>query len=104
MGGLIVTINITGKQINRQDEILTSSALELIEKLHKELNNERLELLAKRQERIKAIARGEVPRWDSEAKKYVYGEEAEISLGGVKEETTVIDPQADEEPSEELPF
>ena len=59
MGGPIVTINITGKQINRQDEILTSSALELIEKLHKELNNKRLELLANRQERIKAIARGE---------------------------------------------
>jgi hypothetical protein len=43
--------------------------------------------------------------WSSELKKYVYGDEAEISLGGVqKEETPIVDPQADDEPSEELPF
>jgi hypothetical protein len=55
-------------------------------------------------EYLEAVAVGETPIWNSDLKKYVYGEEAEISLGGVKEETTVIDPQADEEPSEELPF
>ena len=43
--------------------------------------------------------------WSSELKKYVYGDEAEISLGGAKkEDTPIVDPQADDEPSEELPF
>ena len=55
-------------------------------------------------EYLEAVAVGETPIWNSDLKKYVYGEEAEISLGGVKEETPVVDPQADEEPSEELPF
>ena len=58
-------------------------------------------------EYLEAVAVGETPIWSSELKKYVYGEEAEISLGGgnvSKEETTIVDPQADEEPSEELPF
>ena len=56
-------------------------------------------------EYLEAVAVGETPIWSSELKKYVYGEEAEISLGGsTKEETPVVDPQADEEPSEELPF
>jgi hypothetical protein len=56
-------------------------------------------------EYLEAVAVGETPIWNSDLKKYVYGEEAEIQLGGsVKEETPVSDPQADEEPSEELPF
>ncbi|MFM7981864.1 MAG: hypothetical protein ACKPKO_21350 [Candidatus Fonsibacter sp.] len=45
------------------------------------------------------------PIWNSELKKYVYGEEAEISLGGnKKEEVSVVDKQANDEPSEDLPF
>jgi hypothetical protein len=58
-------------------------------------------------EYLEAVAVGETPMWSSELKKYVYGEEAEISLGGgneTKVETPIVDPQADEEPSEELPF
>jgi len=56
-------------------------------------------------EYLEAVAVGETPMWSSELKKYVYGDEAEISLGGVqKEETPIVDPQADDEPSEELPF
>jgi hypothetical protein len=55
-------------------------------------------------EYLEAVAIGETPIWNSELKKYVYGEEAEIQLGGQKEETPITDPQADEEPSEELPF
>jgi hypothetical protein len=44
--------------------------------------------------------------WSTELKKYVYGETADISLGGgnAKEEVPVVDPQADEEPAEDLPF
>jgi hypothetical protein len=56
-------------------------------------------------EYLEAVAVGETPIWSSELKKYVYGEEAEISLGGTKQETApVVDPQANEEPSEDLPF
>jgi hypothetical protein len=56
-------------------------------------------------EYLEAVAVGETPMWSSELKKYVYGEAAEISLGGSKQETTpVVDPQANEEPSEDLPF
>jgi hypothetical protein len=58
-------------------------------------------------EYLEAVAVGETPMWSSELKKYVYGEEAEISLGGEKEktkETTIVDPQSDEDPSEDLPF
>ena len=59
-------------------------------------------------EYLEAVAIGETPIWSSELKKYVYGETAEISLGGGTEtkveETTIVDPQSNEEPSEELPF
>ena len=59
-------------------------------------------------EYLEAIARGETPRWDSDAGKYVYGDstEAEISMGGTKTktETKVVDPQANDEVDEELPF
>jgi hypothetical protein len=58
-------------------------------------------------EYLEAVAVGETPMWSSELKKYVYGEEAEISLGGgneTKNETPIVDPQANDEPSEELPF
>jgi len=49
---------------------------------------------------------GETPIWSTELKKYVYGETADISLGGgnTKEVVPVVDPQADEEPAEDLPF
>ena len=50
-------------------------------------------------EYLEAIARGEVPRWDSEAKKYVYGDDATEVFGG-----TPVDPQAGMSPDEELPF
>jgi hypothetical protein len=56
-------------------------------------------------EYLEAVAVGETPIWSSELKKFVYGDEAEISLGGTKQETTqVVDPQANDEPSEDLPF
>ena len=51
-------------------------------------------------EYLEAIARGEVPRWDSEAKKYVYGENSMEVFGG----STPVDPQAGMDPDEELPF
>jgi malate synthase len=53
-----LTIKIIGSQIERQEEIFTESALELIEKLHLQLNPQRLKLLQKRKARIAAIANG----------------------------------------------
>lgn len=56
-------------------------------------------------EYLEAIATGQTPIWNSELKKYVYGENAEISLGGSKtEEEEILDPQANAEVDEELPF
>jgi len=56
-------------------------------------------------EYLEAIANGQTPIWNSELKKYVYGEDAEIQLGGSKkEEVPVLDPQANAEADEELPF
>jgi len=61
-------------------------------------------------EYLEAIARGETPRWDSDAGKYVYSnsEEGEVSMGGsktkVKEDVKVVDPQEDDDIDEELPF
>jgi hypothetical protein len=59
-------------------------------------------------EYLEAIARGETPVWDSELKKYVYGDEAETVFGGSSAPTTkteeVIDPQEDAEADDDLPF
>ncbi|MCW2532042.1 MAG: malate synthase [Blastococcus sp.] len=51
-------VQITGASHERDDEVLTPRALELIARLHRELNPRRLELLAARQERVRALADG----------------------------------------------
>lgn len=63
-----MTVKITGKLIPRQEEILTDSSLALIEKLHKELNPRRLELLERRKVRVQAIANGEELKFLDETK------------------------------------
>lgn len=60
-------------------------------------------------EYLEAIARGETPRWDSEKGGYVYSndESSEVSMGGtqsIKTNTSVVDPQENDEADEELPF
>jgi hypothetical protein len=59
-------------------------------------------------EYLEAIARGETPRWSTDAGKYVYSDtsEGEITMGGSKAttETAYVDPQVNEEVDEELPF
>ena len=58
-------------------------------------------------EYLEALSRGETPRWDSEKGGYAYSndEVAETSIGGSKQEVkTTVDPQANEEIDEELPF
>lgn len=60
-------------------------------------------------EYLEAIARGETPRWDSEKNGYVYSndESSEVSMGGTPSKstnTTVVDPQSNDEVDEDLPF
>ena len=60
----------------------------------------------KPEEYLEAIARGETPVWNSELKKYVYGEDDEVSIGGKKsqDDEEIVDPQENEGVSEDLPF
>jgi hypothetical protein len=58
-------------------------------------------------EYLEAIARGEVPRWDSDKGGYVYSNDVETteSFGGSSLPTSkYVDPQANNEVDEELPF
>ena len=60
-------------------------------------------------EYLEAIARGETPRWDSEKNGYVYSndESSEVSMGGTPSKstnTTVVDPQSNDEVDEDLQF
>jgi len=57
----------------------------------------------KPEEYLEAIARGETPRWDSDAGKYIYGnsDEQTIDMGGKK---STKDPQEDSEPDSDMPF
>jgi malate synthase len=51
-------VEITGPRNDRYDEILSREALELVARLHRELDGRRQELLARRGERIRQIADG----------------------------------------------
>jgi hypothetical protein len=57
-------------------------------------------------EYLEAIARGETPKWDSDKGGYVYGNDTEstTSMGGAKKETAMVDPQANDEVNDDLPF
>lgn len=54
---------------------------------------------------LEAVSRGETPRWDNATGKYVYGDEGTTEFGGSTSEDVIdIDPQHNEQPSDELPF
>ena len=57
-------------------------------------------------EYLESIAKGETPRWDTDAGKYIYSDSSvsEISLGGSKSINQVEDPQTNNNVDEELPF
>jgi hypothetical protein len=58
-------------------------------------------------EYLEAISRGETPKWDSEKGGYVYGDSSveTESFGGSKpKDTPIVDPQANDEVDEDLPF
>ncbi len=61
----------------------------------------------KPEEYLEMVANGEVPRWDSETKKFVSNSQAEETISAPKSSTPstpVADPQIDEEVDEDLPF
>lgn len=59
----------------------------------------------KPEEYLEMVARGEVPRWDSETKKWVSNQVAEETIGQPSTpQTPVVDPQEDAEVDEDLPF
>jgi hypothetical protein len=59
----------------------------------------------KSEDYLEMVARGEVPRWDSDSKKWVSNSSAEETIGAPKKTSTpVVDPQADDEADEDLPF
>ena len=58
-------------------------------------------------EYLEAIARGETPRWDSEKGGYLYESDSvntESFGGGKSQSSTPVDPQANDEVDEDLPF
>jgi hypothetical protein len=58
-------------------------------------------------EYLESIARGETPRWDSDAGKYAYSnnEVSNVTMGGGKKSINdVKDPQSNDQVDEELPF
>ena len=51
---------------------------------------------------LEAIARGETPRWDSDAGKYVFSSssQGQTTMGGGK----IVDPQESQDPDDDMPF
>ena len=52
------------------------------------------------------VAKGEVPMWDVEGKKWTSNTSSEVTIkGGSKSQDLVpVDPQSDDVPDDELPF
>jgi malate synthase len=51
-------VEVTGARVDRADEVLTPEALDLVARLNRELGGRRKELLARRRERVAAVAAG----------------------------------------------
>lgn len=64
----------------------------------------------KPEEYLEMIAKGEVPRWDSETKKWVSNSNENETFGSpavstpAPQQSTYVDPQADQEADDDLPF
>ena len=55
-------------------------------------------------EYLEGVAQGFEPKWSSESKKYVWGDEAELVIGAPASAAPAVDPQQDAEVDEDLPF
>ena len=53
---------------------------------------------------LEMVAKGEIPRWDNDSKKWVSNSSTEETFGTQKVSTPVVDPQDGDEVDEDLPF
>jgi hypothetical protein len=53
---------------------------------------------------LEMVAKGEVPRWDNDSKKWVSNSSSEETIGTTKVSTPVVDPQDNSDVDEDLPF
>ena len=53
---------------------------------------------------LEMVAKGEIPRWDNDSKKWVSNSSNEETIGTQKVSTPVVDPQDGDEADEDLPF
>ena len=58
----------------------------------------------KSEDYLEMVAKGEIPRWDNETKKWTSNSSNEETIGTQKVSTPVVDPQDDAEVDEDLPF
>ena len=58
----------------------------------------------KSEDYLEMVAKGEIPRWDNETKKWVSNSSNEETIGTQKVSTPVVDPQDEAEVDEDLPF
>ena len=58
----------------------------------------------KSEDYLEMVAKGEIPRWDNETKKWVSNSSNEETIGTQKVSTPVVDPQNEDEVDEDLPF
>jgi hypothetical protein len=58
----------------------------------------------KSEDYLEMVAKGEVPRWDTNSNKWVSNSSAEETIGSPKSTTPVVDPQDDDDVDTDLPF
>ena len=58
----------------------------------------------KSEDYLEMVAKGEIPRWDNETKKWVSNSSNEETIGTQKPSNPVVDPQDDADVDEDLPF
>jgi hypothetical protein len=58
----------------------------------------------KSEDYLEMVAKGEVPRWDTNSNKWVSNSTAEETIGSSKPSTPVVDPQDDDDVDTDLPF
>jgi hypothetical protein len=57
----------------------------------------------KPEEYLEGVAKGYTPKWNTEEKKWVYGDDGQVDLGAT-ETQKLVDPQDTDEVDEDLPF
>lgn len=115
---LIITLGLTKAGNGREYTTITSIIPEDQTPLHTDAEtsqswvNDELtwsDVYSKKpEEYLEMIAKGEVPRWDSETKKWVSNSSENETFGNPSNtpapQTTYVDPQAEEEADDDLPF